>query len=242
MGQIGGTSREFPRDTRSGLLDSHADGHRARLGANGVISSVPTPEMYSGDFSKWVGQSGKLLTIYDPSTTRANPTGSGFIRDAFPNNQISKSNFSTVTNQILPYAQVLKPNVPGLVPGTSAYVRNNFITTSGTTVTPTDKGSVKIDQQIGSKQRVGFFYNRTSNRQEVGPQGPPVPLPLYDGAVTYFDASSYRLSHDYTISPRLLNHVAFGDNKFVKNSYSPNVGQNWKSKVCMVNVIGCNVN
>jgi len=218
------------------------EGFRNRLGANGVISSVPTPEMYSGDFSKWVDQSGKLLTIYDPATTVANPNGSGFVRTPFANNQIPKSQFSTVTNQILPYAQILKPNIAGLVPGTSAYVRNNFITTSGTTVTPTDKGSVKIDQQIGSKQRLGFFYNRTSNRQEVGPQGPPVPLPLYNGAVTYFDASSYRLSHDYTISPRLLNHIVFGDNKFVKNSYSPNVGQNWKSKVCMVNVIDCNVN
>jgi hypothetical protein len=69
-----------------------------------------------------------------------------------------------------------------------------------------------------------------------------VPLPLYNGAVTYFDASAYRLSHDYTISPRMLNHFAIGGNKFVKNSYSPNVGKNWKSKVCIVNVIDCNVN
>jgi hypothetical protein len=125
------------------------EGFRNRLGANGVISSVPTPEMYAGDFSKWVDQTGKQLTIYDPSTTRANPSGSGFIRDAFPNNQIPKSQFSAVANQILPYAQILKPNIPGLAPGTSAYVRNNFITTSGTTVSPTDKGSVKIDQMIG---------------------------------------------------------------------------------------------
>jgi hypothetical protein len=218
------------------------EGFRNRLGANGVISSVPTPEMYTGDFSKWVDQTGKLLTIYDPATTIANPNGSGFVRTPYANNQIPKSQFSAVTNQILPYAQILKPNIPGLVPGTSAYVRNNFITTSGTTVSPTDKGSVKIDQEIGSKQRLGFFYNRTSNRQEVGPQGPPVALPLYNGADTYFDASSYRLSHDYTISPRLLNHIVFGDNKFVKNSYSPNVGQNWKSKVCIVNVVDCNVN
>ena len=39
------------------------EGFRNRLGANGVISSVPTPEMYAGDFSKWVDQSGKQLTI-----------------------------------------------------------------------------------------------------------------------------------------------------------------------------------
>src|ERR1700730_8613291 len=37
------------------------EGFRNRLGANGVISSVPTPEMYTGDFSKWVDQTGKLL-------------------------------------------------------------------------------------------------------------------------------------------------------------------------------------
>lgn len=219
------------------------EGFRNRVGANGVISSVPTPEMYKGDFSNWVDQSGKLLQVYDPSTTRPNPNGNGYIRDPFAGNQIPISRFSSVTQQMIPYASKITPNIPGLTPGTSAYVRNNYITTNGTTLTPTDKGSIKIDQQFGSKQRLGFFYNRTSYRNEVGPDGPPgLPEPLWNGQVSQFDASDYRLSHDWTISATLLNHFYVGGNKFSKNSYSPNVGEKWAGKICIKNVVDCNVN
>lgn len=44
--------------------------------------------MYTGDFSRWVDSANRLLTIYDPSTTRPNPSGSGFIRDPFGGNQV----------------------------------------------------------------------------------------------------------------------------------------------------------
>jgi len=49
------------------------EGFRNRVGANATILSVPTPEMYKGDFSKWVDQNNKPLAIYDPATTRAKP-------------------------------------------------------------------------------------------------------------------------------------------------------------------------
>ena len=46
------------------------EGFRNRIGSNGGTLSVPTPEMYQGDFSKWVDAKGALLQIYDPTTTR----------------------------------------------------------------------------------------------------------------------------------------------------------------------------
>ena len=45
------------------------EGFRNRVGANNTILSVPTPEMYKGDFRNWVDQNNKLITIYDPETT-----------------------------------------------------------------------------------------------------------------------------------------------------------------------------
>ncbi len=71
------------------------EGFRNRVGANSTILSVPTPEMYRGDFSNWVDQNNKLIPIYDPNTTRQNPSGTGTIRDPFPNNQIPLDRFST---------------------------------------------------------------------------------------------------------------------------------------------------
>jgi hypothetical protein len=58
---------------------------RNRAGANAFTTSVPTPEMYQGDFSKWVDVNGNLLPIYDPDTTRNNP-------DFDPERAISESN------------------------------------------------------------------------------------------------------------------------------------------------------
>ena len=118
------------------------------------------------------------------------------------------------------------PNRPGLVPGTSAYVRNNYVVGGGTTTTPTDKGSIKVDQNFGNNHHLGFFYNRTAYTSEPGPSGPPGCRTRCGTAssITTYDSSAYRMSYDWTISPRLLNHFSIGGNKFSKNSYSPNAG------------------
>jgi hypothetical protein len=93
------------------------EGFRNRVGANDTILSVPTPEMYRGNFSNWVDQNNRLIPIYDPATTRANPNGSGSIRDAFPNNQIPASMFSSTASAIAKYAESVQPN-RGFAPGT----------------------------------------------------------------------------------------------------------------------------
>ncbi|MCC6585653.1 MAG: TonB-dependent receptor [Bryobacterales bacterium] len=218
------------------------EGFRNRVGANDVIMSVPTPEMYGGDFSKWVDQSNRLITVYDPGTTRANPNGSGSIRDAFPNNQIPTTRFSTTASAIAKFGQAVLPNRGG-VPGTSAYVRNNYIVTGGTEITPTDKWSVKGDQLFGQKHRVGFLWNTTQFNRKPGPLGAPgLPQPLWSGQVQDWFTDAYRLTYDWTISPTMVNHLSFAKNSFIKNSYSANVDKNWKDKVCMKNVIDCNQN
>ena len=224
------------------------EGFRNRVGSNGQIFSVPTPEMYQGDFSRWVDSRGNLLPIYDPTTTRTNPNGGGVIRDPFPNNQIPQSRFASFSTQLIPYGSVVKPNRGG-VPGTIGYVQNNWVSTSGSVVSPTDKGSVKVDHIIHSTHRIGFLYNITRYRQEVGAEGSPgLPLPLWDGAASLFNTSLYRLSYDWTISPHMLNTFSIGGNLFLKESFSPNEGPdyenggNWKEKICMKNVVNCNVN
>jgi hypothetical protein len=219
------------------------EGFRNRIGQNGSIISVPTPEMYQGDFSKLVGSSGAMIAVYDPSTTQANPSGSGFVRQPFPNNQIPQSRFSTISKEMIALAPSLAPNRSGLVPGTANYVRNNYVVNNGSLTNPTNKGSLKIDQNFGYNHHLAFFYNRSNYDSEPGPSGPPgLPEPLWNGQVTTYDASDYRMTYDWTISPRLLSHFSVGGNKFIKNSYSPNVGQNWKSKICIPNAVDCNVN
>ena len=207
------------------------EGFRNRVGANDSILSVPTPEMYNGDFSKWVNQNNQLLTIYNPATTRANPSGIGSIRDPFPNNQIPQSAFSPLAGKIAAFGKSVAPN-RGFAPGTSGYVRQNYIVSGGTLVTPTDKWSVKADQNFGANHRVAFLWNLTTFRNKPGPAGPPgLPEPLWNGQLQAWDTEAFRWSHDWTISPSMVNHFSFAFNRFIKDSISANVGKGWKDKI-----------
>ena len=216
------------------------EGFRNRVGANGQIFSVPTPEMYKGDFSKWVNAKG-LLQIYDPATTVANSNGGGFTRDPFPGNQIPVSRFSALASQMLPYGEAVLPN-RGAAPGTVGYVQNNFISSSGSLQSPSDKGNVKVDHIIRDNHRIGFLFNITRFRQIPGADGPPgLPVPLYNGVNSFFNTEIYRLTYDWTVSPTILNHLSVGGNHFIKNQVSPAQGPTWGSKLCMKNVIDCTV-
>ncbi|MEX2262359.1 MAG: TonB-dependent receptor, partial [Bryobacteraceae bacterium] len=218
------------------------EGFRNRVGANATILSVPTPEMYRGDFSNWVDQNNRPIPIYNPATTRRNPSGSGFIRDIFPNNQIPTSQFSRTANAIAAFGQSVQPN-RGFAPGASGYVRNNYIVTGGTQITPTDKWSVKGDQILGNNHRVSFLWNMTEFRRKPGAGGPPgLPEPLWSGQLQAWDTEAVRLTHDWTISSNMVNHFSFARNTFIKNSFSANVDKNWKDKICIANVIDCNQN
>jgi hypothetical protein len=216
------------------------EGFRNRVGANDVIQSVPTPEMYNGDFSKWVDANGRQIPIYDPATTRPNPNGAGFIRDLFPGNIIPQNRISPFSRQVMKFAQSVTPN-RGAQVGSSDYVRNNFISTSGTTLSPQTKGSLKLDHTIASKHHISFFMNVTNFSVEVGGAGPPgLPLPLWTGQEQIFNTSAYRMNYDWTISPRAINNFSIGGNKFYKSSLSPNVGGDFG--LCFKGAVDCKAN
>ena len=218
------------------------EGFRNRVGRNAAIFSVPTAEMYDGDFSYWVDRNNRLLQIYDPATTRPNPAGSGSIRDPFSGNRIPKARFSSFTQKVTPFARDIKPNRGGQ-PGTIDYVRNNWTNSTGTILSPQDKGSARIDHVLTDKHRLAFFMNVTRYRDAIGVDGPPgLPEPLWNGTVMIFDTSAYRLTHDWLISPTLLNNFQIGGNVFYKGQGTPNNKPGWKQKLCFPNVIDCDRN
>jgi len=223
------------------------EGFYNKAGSNPNASpfrTVPTPEMWDGDFSNWVDTNGRQLTIYDPATTRPNPNGSGFIRDPFPGNKIPQDRFSAVAKQYIALARsVLVPNRPGIVPGTSGYVRDNYVFEGKSTVETTHKYSLKIDHTFSNAHRVSYVFNRTNNGIKPGANGAPgLPDPFNgDFQQTTFDGDLHRVAWDW-VRATLVNHLTVGANTFNKNAFSTNVDQNWKSKVCQLNVIDCNQN
>jgi carboxypeptidase family protein len=231
-----GTNRTFFFASYEGFVN--------RSGSNANQLSVPTAEMYNGDFSNWVDSQGRMIVIYDPATTRLNPNGSGgFIRDPFPGNKIPVDRFSTLAKQYLAMA-AKTPFVPnnGGAPGTLAYVQNNYQSPGGTSQETTYKYSLKIDHSLSNAQRVAYLFNRSNNLSKPSAGGAVgLPIPFNSTQWSSNDADLHRVSWD-SISATMVNHFNFGVNTFFNDGGSLNVGGNWKNIVCIQNAVDCNIN
>jgi len=225
---------------------------RNRVGASSGFSTVPTPEMYDGDFHNWIDKDlsagGKMIQIYNPfSLTTVNGVQG---RDPFPGNIIPKSLFDPLGQKAVAAYQAgagaLKPNV-GAAPGTLSYVRNNYIITSGTEVSPQNKYSVKFDHNLGAKDRLSGYIGWNRTYAEPGPNGPAT---LPGNYSNYNDlqrtSDVYRFSWDHNFGPTVLNRFYAGGNNWQEN-HDPiqatiKSGTHWKDKVCLPNVPDCDQN
>jgi len=215
---------------------------RNRVGADAGTFSIPTPEMYAGDFSKWVDSSGKLIPVYDPATTRV--VSGVTIRDPFPGNIIPKSRFSNYAKAVIAQTGVLSPN-NGAAPGTSAYVRNNYLNSSGTTLDPWTKFSLKFDHNFSEKNKVSYFYNRGEHDQKPGPNG----FSGLPGVIHNFPRNVDQISRSHrgnwtrVIKPTVVNYFYAGFTRFRDNNVHPNAVGGWKAKgICLINAFDCDEN
>ncbi len=230
------------------------EGFRNRVGASPTPISVPPPEFFKGDLSNWVDGSGKRYQVYDPTTTRL--VNGSYVRDPLYNNQIPPTMFDPLAVKFMTFAQqyLPKPNVVA-APGTSSYVRNNYIS-NGTSLAPNDKYSIKIDEILSTAHHVSFFFNRTRQKDLYGANGPTgLPKPL-GGNPGYNQSDVYRGSWDYTITPTWINRFYGGMNNWEQNHGSYNTykdaplawglettDKGWKEQgLCIPNVPDCNAN
>jgi len=103
--------------------------------------TVPTEAQRNGDFShtfRIVGGQCVPVQLYDPSTTRPNPNGLGFIRSPFPNNIIPKNRFDKAGSALVN----LYP-LPTSAGNACTGINNHFAT--GTQSYDTDEFDGKMD-------------------------------------------------------------------------------------------------
>lgn len=215
---------------------------RNRVGAASGRFSVPTPEMYNGDFRNWVDGNNVPLPIYDPATTRPNPSGSGFIRTPFPGNQIPQTRFSTLArNYVNLIRDILRPN-NGAAPGTSDYVRNNYINNLGTALDPWTKYSVRIDHNLTQNDRLNFLYNYGKHETKPGAEGfPGLPAPLVDRRIDNQNSNVIRATYDKVITPTIVNHMFGGFNMMLDSHYALHLDGKWEQKgICLKGAWDCN--
>jgi hypothetical protein len=122
--------------------------------ADSNIASVPTLLERTGDFSQTKTAAGQMITIYDPLTTRANPSGSGYIRTPFNGNVIPPARFDSVAVNVAKFYPL-----PNLTP--AGAVNQNNRGSSGTRPLNMTQSDYRVDQVISSTQR---FFARYSTR------------------------------------------------------------------------------
>lgn len=157
--------------------------------ANNSFFRVPTEANLSGNLSDEPRQ------IFDPATTRANPNGTGFIRDPFPGNIIPASRIN---------------------PGNVLYARTTFpgagliITADRNAIDPTplsqtnDEYSARIDRVLSSKDNVFFRINGSMLDQTSSGGRPAIP------SFRTFDAMNIGTSWVRTFGPATVLQVIFG--------------------------------
>jgi hypothetical protein len=139
--------------------------------------------------------------IYDP-TTRTTIGGVG-VATPFENNIIPFS-------RIHPVALAVQKLLPPLSNGALYNNYNGYNLGQRITAIP----SIKVDQVLGSKQKVAFYYHHTDTQaQFTTPNGNADGLPdLLTGArgSIPIGGPTFRLNYDYTVTPTLLAHFGAG--------------------------------
>jgi hypothetical protein len=187
--------------------------YRESVTINNQLETVPTAAYRQGDFSAAMignpigkdpmGRPIYQNEIYDPTS---NFTYNGqVLRNPFPNNTIPASQFDPIAVKIQNlFPQPLGPNANGLV---NNYVPN--IPTSRVTQIP----SVKIDQMLGAKGKLSFFWQETKTTAPLSftfGQVDGLPDPLATNLGTFQNAPLYRANYDLTLTPTVLYHFGIG--------------------------------
>jgi len=185
---------------------------------NNQFQTIPIAAYRIGDFSSAILPNAKVIgtdalgrqmlegMIYDPGTGRAVSGVSGLVRDQFPGNKIPITSFDPVAAKI----QALFPQPSGPAPNA---LTNNYLNVYGSSRT-TEVPSIKIDQAVGAKGKLSFFWQRTKtanpNGNTIFGRSDGLPDPLTEALGTFQNAPLYRLNYDYSLSSTMLLHFGGG--------------------------------
>jgi hypothetical protein len=181
-----------------------------------TLSSLPTALERSGDFSQTFNANGTLSTIYNPFSTRPDPSGAGFIRDPFPGNVIPKDMFDTVgvkTLSLWPAA-----NLPGN-PLTHALNYAN----GGKTIGVNDRFDARIDWAKSPKYS---FFVRVTKAWEKD----IAPLLFGNGTDNNFSDQNPRhqvvIGNTFVPTPTWVTNILIGTGRWREDQDSPSKGMN----------------
>jgi len=194
-------------------------------------STVPTALERAGDFSNTRDSLGTLIPVYDPDTTRANPNGSGFIRDLLPGNVVPKSRQDPLSLRVLQFMPL-----PNSTPLNSYTNTNNFYSLA---VQPSNQGvtNLRFDHRLNDKDSAFFRYSGTRNTRwgqgyGLGPADPDT-FARYDQR----DNHNFVLTETHVFSPSVINEFKANVTRQNLPFQSLGYGGNWPEKLGYPSII-----
>ena len=193
------------------------------------LGTVATQQQRDGDFSNTRDGKGVLVPLFDPSTTRANATGTGFVRDVLPGNMVAKSRMDPLALKVLPYMPL--PNATATDMFTNA---NNFVALVPSKL---DQGTttMRADHRINDSSNLFFRYTVTRNTREDAGWG----LGPADSAARndQRDNHSAVASYSRMIGPTMLNDLRVSVARQWLPFQHPSFDQGWPAKLGYPSII-----
>ena len=169
----------------------------------GFTDTVPTQAYRTGDFSGAIAAAGnRQLTTFNGQPVFAGEIFNPVTGVPFQNNSIPLSMQDPVALKI----QSLIPQP------TNGNAINNYSVTMPST-RHTTIPAVKIDQLIGSRQKLSFYWSFThtdSQYSQIYGNYEGFPTPITQARGTFIHSHSERLNYDFTLSPTMLLHIGGG--------------------------------
>ena len=194
-----------------------------RYGSSGT-TTMPIAEQRSGDFSHLYNATGVLIPIYDPVTTRVNPSGSGYVRDRFANNVISSARLDPVAVNIMKYYPM-----PNRAP-TNIYTNtNNFYYTPKSGYDMRQE-TARVDHHISDKNTIFGRFMAFGHYQKL-PVGTVIPCDVFCGYTSNMINKNAVLGDTYVISPRLLNEFRISLSRHTLPFIQASWNKGWPQKL-----------
>jgi hypothetical protein len=175
------------------------DGYKDRRDTPTRLVSIPTMAQRNGDFSALPVQ------IYDPRTTRPNPTGTGFVRDPFPGNIIPADRISPISK----YFQSFLPDP------TTAGLENNYLGGGFPIGFNNDNITTKVDLTLTARQQLSLLVAHGKRRQDTPYRGGTnaqtfLPLPYTETRLVEEIPTSTQIKHTAVLGSRMVNQASLG--------------------------------
>jgi len=189
------------------------DQFKYRVTGAGLVGTVPSALMRTGDFSEWLGPQagtdalGRPIfqgAVYDPLTTRPDGKG-GFIRDPFPNNVIPSSRFS-------PVSRFFQDRI--WQEATSSGIQNNWRGSALPQRRDYDRFAIKIDNHFWQNHRLSIGTDFLPRRRNTGASASP-PTGAYSASTGRQDKQyRVRVTETWTARPNLVVNFRVAFNRY----------------------------